>query len=355
MKASSRRAIATGLVSLAVAAPALGVKITYFDSAGLDMWGIAEAPNGTVYYSTTGGLGYRTYGGAQGFIAAPTVGGQPFVLTEGADGRIWFTEQGVNKIGVLTPSSNGVIDYTIPTGGSPPKGLVYAGDPDGAYVLFLESATDKIAAFNFTQHAVNDASLTSGSGPNRMAFGPRRSLYFTQSGNGKIGRYLLDGSTCVPISSCYDEFAIPSGATSDPRGIAVGPDGNLWFTESGGNAIGRMTPTGGFNEFPLPNPNSQPQDIARGPDGNLWFTESNAARIGRITANGVITEFPVEAATRALALGHDGALWFTEASAARFGKLVPTVPGDVNGDGDIAVNDVFYLINFLFAGGPAPK
>jgi Dockerin type I domain len=28
--------------------------------------------------------------------------------------------------------------------------------------------------------------------------------------------------------------------------------------------------------------------------------------------------------------------------------------GDVNGDGFISAEDVFYLINFLFAGGPAP-
>jgi len=30
-------------------------------------------------------------------------------------------------------------------------------------------------------------------------------------------------------------------------------------------------------------------------------------------------------------------------------------PGDVDGNGSVDVSDVFYLINFLFAGGPAPK
>jgi hypothetical protein len=39
-----------------------------------------------------------------------------------------------------------------------------------------------------------------------------------------------------------------------------------------------------------------------------------------------------------------------------FGQRFSTlpVPGDVDGDGDADVADVFYLINFLFAGGPAP-
>jgi hypothetical protein len=39
---------------------------------------------------------------------------------------------------------------------------------------------------------------------------------------------------------------------------------------------------------------------------------------------------------------------------ARYFDTTP-VPGDANGDGELAVADVFYLINFLFAGGPAPK
>jgi hypothetical protein len=29
--------------------------------------------------------------------------------------------------------------------------------------------------------------------------------------------------------------------------------------------------------------------------------------------------------------------------------------GDANGNGVVDVNDVFYVINFLFAGGPVPK
>jgi len=36
------------------------------------------------------------------------------------------------------------------------------------------------------------------------------------------------------------------------------------------------------------------------------------------------------------------------------GGTAPVCSGDVNGDQQFAVGDVFYLINFLFAGGPAP-
>jgi Bacterial Ig-like domain (group 3)/Dockerin type I domain len=36
------------------------------------------------------------------------------------------------------------------------------------------------------------------------------------------------------------------------------------------------------------------------------------------------------------------------------GGPAPIGPGDANGDGSLTVGDVFYLINYLFAGGPAP-
>ncbi len=37
------------------------------------------------------------------------------------------------------------------------------------------------------------------------------------------------------------------------------------------------------------------------------------------------------------------------------GGPAPIGPADANGDGQVTVADVFYLINFLFAGGPAPR
>lgn len=37
------------------------------------------------------------------------------------------------------------------------------------------------------------------------------------------------------------------------------------------------------------------------------------------------------------------------------GGPAPVGPGDVNADGAVTSSDIFYLINFLFAGGPAPR
>ena len=49
------------------------------------------------------------------------------------------------------------------------------------------------------------------------------------------------------------EFKIPTDG-SNPFGITVGPDKNLWFTEEFGNNIGRITPSGQITEFPIAAP-----------------------------------------------------------------------------------------------------
>jgi virginiamycin B lyase len=63
--------------------------------------------------------------------------------------------------------------------------------------------------------------------------------------------------------------------------------------------------------FPIPTPFSDPRGIAAGPDGNLWFVEWSANQIGRISTAGDVTEFPIPTADRfsgLIAAGPDGAL-----------------------------------------------
>ncbi|MEJ7636520.1 MAG: hypothetical protein WKF75_00655, partial [Singulisphaera sp.] len=56
----------------------------------------------------------------------------------------------------------------------------------------------------------------------------------------------------------------------------------MWFTEYGGNAIGRLDPrSGAVVVDPLPSPGSGPRGIAVGPGGTLWFAEADGNRIGQ--------------------------------------------------------------------------
>ncbi|MGH2487247.1 MAG: virginiamycin B lyase family protein, partial [Ktedonobacterales bacterium] len=150
--------------------------------------------------------------------------------------------------------------------------------------------------------------------PETIVVGPDNNLWITQhlppddnSDTPYIGRLTPTGT--------LTEFPFQShGSSHNPDGMTVGPEKNLWFTESGSGTMGRASVNGDVSEFALANVNARPSAITPGPDGALWFTESNANKIGRSTVGGTITEFPiptVAAFASGIVAGPDGALWFT--------------------------------------------
>src|SRR5437870_5655210 len=109
------------------------------------------------------------------------------------------------------------------------------------------------------------------------------------------------------------EYPIPT-ASSLSFYIAAGPDGNIWFTESGTYKVAKVTRVGIVTEYALPSGTS-PQGIVAGPDGNLWFTGGVNGAVAKVTTSGVFTEYPAPTAIyepTAIAAGPDGNLWFTE-------------------------------------------
>ena len=153
------------------------------------------------------------------------------------------------------------------------------------------------------------------SAPAGIALGPDGSMWFAQWGDNSIGR--------ITTAKVVTEFAVPT-AGANPRGIAAGPDGNMWFTEYTGHSIGRITMDGVITEFAVPTAGATPVGIAAGPDGSMWFTEYAGNKIGRITMNGVVKEFAVPTAGSVpflIAAGPDGSMWFTERVASRISSV----------------------------------
>jgi streptogramin lyase len=142
----------------------------------------------------------------------------------------------------------------------------------------------------------------------RFAFGggPDGNLWFTESGAAKIGRITTDG--------IVTEFAL-ADRSSRPVGITPGPDGNVWFAGDSANKVGRITTDGTITEFAIPTASSRPLGITAGPDGNLWFAEFGGNHVGRITPDGTITEFSVPTGNSGpllITAGPDGNVWFTD-------------------------------------------
>ena len=154
------------------------------------------------------------------------------------------------------------------------------------------------------------------SGPSGITSGPDGNLWFTESTGNRIGRITTGG--------VVTEFSAGLSDESSPEGIAMGPDGNLWFGDQSGNRIGRITTAGAITAFST-GLATGPADVAPGPDGNLWFTENQGNRIGRITMGGGITEFSsgleLISHPAGIAAGPDGNLWFTDDGSNRIGRI----------------------------------
>ncbi|MCX6418924.1 MAG: fibronectin type III domain-containing protein, partial [Actinobacteria bacterium] len=145
--------------------------------------------------------------------------------------------------------------------------------------------------------------LQPGSRPGQITSGPDGALWFTETVGNKIGR--------ITTAGAISEFDVPT-SSGEPFGITAGPDGALWFAERNVSKIGRITTAGEVTEYDTPTPSSNPEYIAAGPDGALWFTESLAGQVGRITTAGD---------PAGIAAGPDGALWFTEQTLSRIGRI----------------------------------
>ncbi len=124
---------------------------------------------------------------------------------------------------------------------------------------------------------------------------------------------ILFGGLAHPLFAGTD-FPIPPGRASWPYAMVVGPDGNMWFVEWGGQKVGFITTSGVITEYPIPNAQAL-IGIAKGPDGNLWFTDTMAGTIGHISTSGtniVHYSLPAGSFPQGITAGPDGNLWFVE-------------------------------------------
>jgi streptogramin lyase len=149
--------------------------------------------------------------------------------------------------------------------------------------------------------------------PGHITSGPDGNLWFVESAGNRVAK--------MTPSGVFTEYEIPT-PNSLPLGIAAGPDGNVWFTERYGNKVAKVTGAGIITEYPLPN--SGPWGIVAGPDGNLWVAELEGHKVAKVTTSGAITEYSTPTALSGpfeIAVGPDGNLWFTEHHANKVAKV----------------------------------
>ena len=129
--------------------------------------------------------------------------------------------------------------------------------------------------------------------PAGMNFGPAASVDTDQIGNTYVFRR---AEPPVLVFDKNGEFSRAFGADlfTNPHGIRVGPDGNVWGVDDGSHVAIKMNPSGrvlmvlGRQGFAAKAPNrfDGPTDIGFGPSGELYVADGNNARVVKFSKQG---------------------------------------------------------------------
>ncbi|MFN2291968.1 MAG: hypothetical protein ACK2UC_12315 [Anaerolineae bacterium] len=162
---------------------------------------------------------------------------------------------------------------------------------------------------------------TAGSYPAQLAYDPDADVIWVSERDGnKTARF--DPRAEPPIEP-WTEHVIPTD-DSQPWGLAVDANGDVWFTESAVDKIGKLDAgTGVFTEYGGLTSHSQPWGIVTG-GGAVWFTERAGDRIGRLDPlTGAITEYDLDVGAQPGGIdfwsGGYGYLWFAETGLGKLG------------------------------------
>ena len=233
-----------------------------------------------------------------------------------------------------------------------PEGPVVMGD---GRIVLCDGNTGEL--LQYADGTVSPYAHTGGS-PWGAVLGSDAAVYLTQGGNvpgsgdtsavSGIQRVLPDGS----VELLFSEVA--GYSLYGPNDLAFGPDGRLWFTESGSEqdfrfdvrSPGRLFAVGpgGAGEMLLELPDVYPNGIAFDAQQRLYWTESMAHRVRRMENWEPVTfcQLSDDHVPDGMAFAADGRLFV--ATTVSLGVTVISADGDVLDEirlGEHATNCIF--------------
>lgn len=232
-------------------------------------------------------------------------------------GRVWYTGQRANTLGMFDPKQEKFTEFSIPTPDSGPHGLV--ADADGN-IWFTENWKGKIGVLNPTTGEFREFPAPTAKDPHTPIFDHQGRLWFTAQRSNLVVRF-------DPKTGDMSEYNVPT-ENARPYGIVTAPDGTVWFCELNGHKLGRIEPdTGAITEFTTPTPNSGPRRLAVDSQ-YVWVTENRVGKLGRYDyRSGEWKEWdsPSGPGSRpyGIALSADGAVWYNEAGANKMVRFDP--------------------------------
>jgi streptogramin lyase len=228
--------------------------ISEFPLPGVNSWptDIAVGADGNLWFTEYNGnkIGSISTIGAINEYALPTSDAGLSGIQGGPDGNLWFIEANGNRVGrILSGGSHTITEFPVlPNNFSYPQDIVPGADGNmwfteeglpGRIGRILTASPNTITEF---------PTPTANTGPFGIASGADGTLWFAEAYTDAVGQIDVSGQF-------VGEYSTPT-TQSSPYGIAEGPDAQLWVAEFGGDRIAKVT------EVPTPAmtlvPNSGP-------------------------------------------------------------------------------------------------
>jgi virginiamycin B lyase len=188
-------------------------------------------------------------------------------------GILWFTVQSGNIVGKLDTGTGKIILKAVPTEDALPNGIQVNSKN---IPVFCEVGSNKIAAIRPENLDITEYTLPETARPRRLAIAADDTVYFTDSKGGNLGMLNMNtgGVTMYPS---------PGGPESNPDGIAITPDGIVWYSESGvrPNTIVRFDPsTDSFARANIPCGGGGVRNMAAALDSRIYIACSGVDKVG---------------------------------------------------------------------------
>ncbi|MCX6829303.1 MAG: M12 family metallo-peptidase [candidate division Zixibacteria bacterium] len=318
--------------------------------------GLVFGPNGNLFVASNGDSRVIQYNGTTGaligtFIAAGAGGlVQPYGLTFGPGGNL-FVASSDNRILEYSGTTGAFVRTFITAGSgalSAPRGLAFF---PGGNLLVASNGNDRILEYNRTTGAFAKIFNDSGDpvSPWGICIGPNGNVFVSNNAvSAGLGYVVV--LQYMPVGRYYMRYV--RGANNglvNPTGIAFRPSSPHDCNGNGGLDACDIAEASSLDE----NHNGVPDEcdsydfdidgVLNANDNCPFTSNSNQADVDGDLVGDLCDNCPTVSNPDQADSDHDG-----------IGDACPYLCGDVNNSGVVNIQDITYLISYLYKGGPAP-
>lgn len=255
----------------------------------------------------------------------PTANALPYGIGVASDGKVYFTEFNLDRIGQLDPVANEIRERNV---GQGPFGLLMG---DAGSVYFTLSQDNALELLVFIGGGSKWALPTPTAWPEVLVSAPtgpgKVNLWLNERNASKVARFapsqvfvtlpliLSPAQAVTPVVSEITPVVTPVTPLNYPGNPMLPPP------------IALLVPStsGPFTEWPSMITDEPVERVAVAPDGRVWFTQG-AAPISVLDPDSntvLLYGLPSGSAAFAVTVGGDGQVWFTETARPSIGVLNP--------------------------------